>query len=83
MSRRKFKLSHSSWGWWCLSLSRGYSRISTPVDTTAWLILAFSLVGAVVTLYVATEVVEEVRRASSMVRFLCAVVAEFVIFFRL
>ena len=47
----------------------------------AWLTLLFAALGAVVTIYVATEVIEEVRGPRHMLTLLSVVVAEFVIFF--
>lgn len=48
-----------------------------------WLILLASVVGAIGALYVATEVIEEVRNTPRMLAFLSAVVVEFVLFFAL
>ena len=81
MTRRKFKLSHSVVGLILLLALQGLLLYMWPVGAAAWLLLCFAAVGAIVTLYVATEVVEEVRSPSHMVVLLSVVVAEFVLFF--
>ena len=81
MTRKKFKLSHSIIGLLLLLAMQGIMVYLWPVGGVAWLTLLFAIVGAVVTLYVATEVVEEVHKPSHMVVLLSIVVAEFVIFF--
>ena len=81
MTRKKFKLSHSVVGLLGLLAVQGLLVYLWPVGATAWLTLAFATVGAIVTLYVATEVVEEVRSPSHMVVLLSIIVAEFVLFF--
>ncbi len=76
-----FKLSHSVWGLLTLLVLQGAMVYFLPVGAAAWLTLCFALLGAAVTIYVATEVIEEVRNAPHMLVLLSAVVAEFVIFF--
>jgi hypothetical protein len=79
--RTKFKLSHSIAGLAALLVIQGLGVYALPQLAMAWLTLAFAAAGAIVTLYVATEVIEEVRNAQRMLALLSAVSAEFVIFF--
>ncbi len=81
MSRRKFKLSHSVVGLLALALLQGLLLYMWPSGAAAWLVLGFAVVGSIVTLYVATEIVEEVHSPSHMVVLLSVIVAEFVLFF--
>ncbi len=81
MTRRKFKLSHSIFGLLFILALEGLLLYLWPANTMALLILGFAAVGSLVTLYVATEVVEEVRSPSHMVVLLSVIVAEFVLFF--
>jgi len=81
MTRKKFELWHSAAGLVILVLAEALLTKLFPVGATAWLILPLSLVGAMATIYVATEVIEEVRQARHMLLMLSAVVAEFVLFF--
>lgn len=81
MTRRKFKLSHSISGLLALLAVQGALVYLAPVGVVAWLTLCFGIAGAAVTLYVATEIVEEVRGTPRMLTLLSAVVVEFVVFF--
>ena len=81
MRRKKFKLSHSVSGLLLLLAIQAIAVYLFPVGVTAWLILGLALAGAGMIVYVATEVIEEVRNASHMLALLSAVVAEFVVFF--
>jgi hypothetical protein len=81
VKRRKFKLSHSVFGLAALLLLQGLLVYLFPIGVMTWATLCFAAVGAVVTLYVATEVIEEVRNASHMLVLLSAVVVESVVFF--
>ncbi|MDO8548400.1 MAG: hypothetical protein Q7R71_01895 [bacterium] len=81
MTRRKFKLSHSISGLVALLAFQGLLVYLAPVGAVAWLTFCFGIVGAAITIYVATEVIEEVRNASHMLVLLSVVVVEFVIFF--
>jgi hypothetical protein len=55
----------------------------THLGTVAmiYIILATAIIGSLITIFVATEVIEEVRGAFHMLVLLTAVVAQFVIFF--
>lgn len=80
--RTKFKLSHSILGLLVLLAVQGILVYLFPsAGGVAWLTLAFAAAGAVITLYVATEVIEEIRNARHMLVLLSVVVSEFVIFF--
>ncbi len=79
--RKKFRLSHSVLGLLALLLLLALASQFSSAGIIAWLVLAVGLVGSGVTLYVATEVIEEVRNARHMLVLLSAVVAEFVLFF--
>lgn len=81
MPRKKFKLWHSIAGLAALIVFEGILTSLWPVGATAWLLLAIAAGGALGTIYVATEVIEEVRNARHMLGLLFAVVAEFVVFF--
>jgi hypothetical protein len=45
------------------------------------IILLVSFIGSLTTIYIATEVIEEVRGAFHMIMLLCAIVLQFVLFF--
>lgn len=81
MVRQKFKLSHSIFALAALLLLQGILVFLFPVVISAWLTLGVSVVGSVIALSVATEVIKEVRNAAHMLILLSVVVAEFVIFF--
>jgi hypothetical protein len=81
MTRRKFKLWHSLVGMLALVVLEGIALEITSAGYSNALILLVAAVGAGVMIYVATEVVEEVRGTPHMLVLLSAVVAEFIVFF--
>ncbi|HEV8677437.1 MAG TPA: hypothetical protein VN701_01235 [Candidatus Paceibacterota bacterium] len=81
MTRKKFRLSHSITGLAGLLVLQAILLVLLPASINEWLGLAFSLAGAVVAMYVATEAIEEVRNYRWMFVFLSVIVAEFIIFF--
>ncbi len=82
MKQINFKFWHSLLGsvilllieWGVLEL---FSITSGQIGT----IFAISIIGSLTTIFVATEIIEEVRGAFRMILLLCAVVLEFVLFF--
>ncbi len=56
-------------------------KLFSALSIQIGLIFAISVLGSLITIFVATEVIEEVRGAFHMILLLCAVVLEFVIFF--
>lgn len=76
---KKFKLSHSVVGTIALLIVEAV-LISTLANIAIPALLVCAAVGFVGILYVATEVVEEVRNIRRMMILLCVVLAEFVIF---
>ena len=81
MGRKKFKLSHSITGLTVLIALDGALVYLAPAGVTPWLILCSAVAGSLGILYVAMEVIEEVRNATHMLVLLSTVVAEFIIFF--
>lgn len=81
MSRKKFKLWHSILGLTVLVALQGTFVYVAPIGATVWLILCAAILGSSATVYVATEVIEEVRNATYMLVLLTAVVTEFIVFF--
>ena len=81
MHRKRFELWHSIAGLGAIIVVQTLLVHFFPVGATAWLSLLVAAAGSIVLLYVATEVIEEVRNATHMLLLLSAVVAEFVIFF--
>jgi hypothetical protein len=81
MTQRKFKLSHSVAGLLALLVAQGILVYLAPVGIMAWATLLFGMAGAAITLYVATEVIEEVRGTPRMLVLLSVVVTESVLFF--
>lgn len=77
---RKFKLWHSVAG---ASALLAAELVALLLWHSPWLIVACAAAGAVGLVYVATEVVEEVRSAKHMLVLLSAVIAEFIVFFSL
>jgi len=79
---KKFRLSHSV-------LGTVVALVAEAVVISLWptgalgVVVAIAALGALGNLYVATEVVEEVRNLRHMMALLCVVLAEFVIFFAL
>ena len=81
LARRTFKLSHSVFGLCALVVIQGFIVTMLPVGAVAWFSLLIAAVGGVGTVYVATEVIEEVRNAQHMLVLLSAIVIEFILFF--
>ncbi len=81
MTRHKFKLWHSIGGILALVVLEGVALEIVPLAYAGTLILWTAALGALSMLYVATEIVEEVRGTSRMLSLLSAVVAEFIGFF--
>lgn len=80
MKKRTFTLWHSIVGLFGLVFVEAALLSQFPqVDTL--LIVGSAGVGALATLYIATEVIEEVRNARHMLVLLSVVLAEFVLFF--
>lgn len=80
VARKTFKLSHSLVGGVGLVLVEAVllSVLSALGD---WLIFAVAILGSSAVLYIATEVIEEVRSARHVLALLSVVVGEFVAFF--
>lgn len=78
--RAKFKLSHSLWGTAGALALEALVMLFAPTLALA-AVLCIAALGAAGNLYVATEVVEEVRAVQRMMLLLCVVLAEFVVFF--
>jgi hypothetical protein len=78
--RKKFQLWHSLLGGMLLLVvEAGALRLAPAIAD--WIICAAAIFGSVVALYVATEVIEEVRGMRHMLELLSIVIGEFVIFF--
>ncbi len=82
MKRRKFRFWHLLVGT-LLLVAIEFLVLHFLPETAAsiTLVLVVSVLGASFTIYVATEVIEEVRGAFHMIVLLCGVVCEFVVFF--
>ncbi len=82
MKRRKFKLSHSLLGTAALIVAESLLIFThTPVAVAEGVILAASIAGIIVTIFVATEAVEEVKGSMNMFMILSLVILEFLVFF--
>lgn len=82
MEKPNFKFWHSFAGTVVIVvLEYLLMRLSGPLDFTLAVVLIASTMGAIVTVYVATEVIEEVHGAFHMIALLTAVVIQFVLFF--
>ncbi|HEY5383257.1 MAG TPA: hypothetical protein VIJ88_01745 [Candidatus Paceibacterota bacterium] len=82
MERQKFKLWHSLLGTTALLAIEGALIGFWPMPgASEWIILCFALLGSVVNIYIATEVIEEVKNTSYMLILLSVVVMEFIVFF--
>jgi hypothetical protein len=79
--RTTVKLWHSVTGLAALVIVQAVGLYVLSGLAMAWLTLLCAAAGAAVTIYVATEVIEEVRNARHMLVLLSVVVAEFVVFF--
>jgi hypothetical protein len=81
MARQNFKLSHSIVGNVGLVFGEWLLLALLPAEFSVPVILACAAVGAVANIYVATEVIEEVRSPGHMLGLLSGVLAEFLVFF--
>lgn len=81
MRRQKFELSHSIIGLMALVVFQGILAYILPAAVNAWLAVCFGIAGSCITIFVATEVIEEVRKFLRMFILLSVVVGEFVVFF--
>jgi hypothetical protein len=82
MKRQKFKLWHSLLGTAALLAIEGVLiRLSPMQGASEWIVLSFALLGSVVNIYIATEVIEEVKNTSHMLTLLFLIVMEFVVLF--
>jgi hypothetical protein len=79
--RKKFKLSHSLLGLVALVVVQGIGVAVLPGLAMVWLTLVIAAAGAILMLYVSTEVIDEVRNVRHMLTLLLVVVSEFVLFF--
>lgn len=78
---KRFKLWHSFVGLAALLVAQALLTYLLPAGTSAWLTLLCAAAGAFATLFVSTEVIEEVRNARHMLVLLSIVVTESVVFF--
>lgn len=82
MPRHKFKFSHSLWGGVALLIAEWLLVRFVLAQTAGEVLLcAAAALGSIGALYVATEIIEEVRSARHMLAFLSALVVEFIVFF--
>jgi hypothetical protein len=81
-TRPKFKLWHSVIGLLALAVSQAVALSIWPAAAGA-LVSACALVGAAITLYVATEAIEEVRGKPYLFAYLAAILAQYIVFFAL
>ena len=82
MKNKHFTLWHSLVGIAVLLLGEWFLLyLFAPQGIKLWVVFAASALGAVGTIYVSTEVIEEVKSAWHMLTLLSVVVAEFVMFF--
>ncbi len=78
--RKKFQLWHSLVGGALLLVAEAGALMLAPAMAD-WIICVAAIFGSVAALYVATEVIEEVRGMRRMLELLSVVIGEFVIFF--
>jgi hypothetical protein len=81
MTGIKFRFWHSLLGLSILVSAEGLLIQVVSATTALWIICIASLIGTIAIMYVATEVIEDIRASRRMLVFLSAVVAEFLIFF--
>lgn len=79
-ARQNFQLWHSALGGVALLIGEFVLMLMAPA-LSDWIIGIMSVLGSIGALYIATEVIEEVRSARHMLELLSVVVGEFVIFF--
>jgi hypothetical protein len=75
-----FKLWHSIAGLLVLAIAEAVALAALP-GAFAWLVPLCSIAGTAVVLYVATEIVEEIRSKPRLFLLLCGIIAEFILFF--
>jgi len=82
MPKKKFRFSHSLWGGLVLLVAE-WLLVRFVLATTAGevLVCAAAALGSIGVLYIAAEIIEEVRSSRHMLALLFALVAEFVVFF--
>ncbi len=85
---RPFKFSHSILGNALLVIIElvllhafVFSHLPQAASINIGIILLAAVIGSVMTIYLATEIIEEVRGALHMITLLCGIVLEFVLFF--
>ena len=81
MKNKKFTLWHSLVGTAVLLVVEDILVHLFPAPLGVWIILVVAIVGSVSTIYIATEVIEEVRSARHMLVLLSVIAMEFVLFF--
>lgn len=81
MNTNKFSFWHSIAGTIVIIAVEYLALRFLSAGTSIGVILVMAVVGSVVTIYVATEIIEEVKGAFRMILLLTAVVLQFVIFF--
>ncbi|HZZ99707.1 MAG TPA: hypothetical protein VFK07_03300 [Candidatus Paceibacterota bacterium] len=81
MQGRKFKLSHSFWGTISLLIIEGLILRFISVSAGVWLVLVFSVIGALMNIYSAMEAIEEVKSSRHMLVFLSILAALFIVLF--
>jgi|SRR6185312_135228 len=82
MRRQKFKLWHSLLGTAALIVIEGFLvKMIASSPTAPWFVLIIAAVGAAATIYVATEIVEEVRGTPQILLLLSMLTAQFILFF--
>jgi hypothetical protein len=82
MKRQKFKLWHSLLGTAALlALESTLIYLSPMAGASLWIVLSVALLGSIANIYIATEVIEEVKNTSRMLALLFVIVMEFVVFF--
>ena len=80
MKNKKFKLSHLFFGIAGLLIIETTLRWFLPIVDESF-ILVFALLGAVMSIYVAVEAIEEVKGHLQTLLFLSLIVLEFIVFF--
>lgn len=78
--RQKFKLWHSLLGTAAL-LAVEWALMQAGASTAAWIVIIAAMIGTLANLYVATEVIEEVRNKQHMLVLLSAVMLQFLVFY--
>jgi hypothetical protein len=82
MSHRTFTLWHSLVGMSLLLIIEGaLLQLMLPASAAITVILGAAIIGSITNIYITTEVIEEVRKASHMLVLLSVTAAEFIAFF--